>query len=83
MPTLGASRTKLREILTAQIGLEPEVVDGAGNASLTDLGVDSIGVIELEKAVFDEYGVDLPDETSAMTIGQIIDHIDATARSAS
>ncbi|GAA3081907.1 hypothetical protein GCM10020000_79790 [Streptomyces olivoverticillatus] len=83
MAPTGVSRSTLHDILSTNIGLEPEVIDQAGSASLADLGVDSIGLIQLQKAVFDEYGTELPDEAHAWSIHQILAHLNATLRKAS
>ncbi|WP_369395552.1 acyl carrier protein (plasmid) [Streptomyces sp. CG1] len=67
-------------LLTTSIGLEPETpetTDTAGDATLTDLGLDSLGVIELEKVLIDEYGVELPEHAPAMSLKQILDHVNA------
>jgi aromatase len=82
MAPTGVSRSALHDILTTHIGLEPETVDGAGRASLADLGVDSIGFIELQKAVAEQYGTELPDDAQAWSVDQIIDHLNASPRRA-
>ncbi|MCQ9184093.1 acyl carrier protein [Streptomyces sp. IBSBF 2953] len=83
MAPTGVTRSRLHDILATHIGLEPEVVDGATDSSLADLGVDSIGLIELQKAVSDEYDTELPDEAHAWSLDQIIDHLNSTTRKAS
>ncbi|MGW4826634.1 acyl carrier protein [Amycolatopsis japonica] len=75
MTTAIVSRTRLEEILVTNIGLEPAQL--SGSASLSDLGVDSIGVIELEKVINDEFGVTMPEETPAMTLDEILDHVNS------
>lgn len=77
----GVSPMRIKEILTTKIGLEQEILNAAGAASLSELGVDSIGVIEFQKVVSDEYGIDLPDEISAMNLTQIINYVTETMRS--
>ncbi|MFG1666845.1 acyl carrier protein [Streptomyces sp. Y7] len=83
MAPTGVSRSTLHDILTTNIGLEPETVDAAGPVSLADLGVDSIGLIELQKAVSETYGTELPDEAHAWSVNQILDHLNSKLRKAS
>ncbi|MER7770497.1 acyl carrier protein [Kitasatospora sp. NPDC096140] len=80
MAPTGVSRSTLHDILTTRIGLESEAVDEAGSATLADLGVDSIGFIELQKAVSDEYGAELPEEAQAWSVGKIFDHLNDSPR---
>lgn len=75
MPAPAVPRERLHDILTTHIGLEPEQIDDA--LSLAELGIDSIGVIELEKVLQDDYGISLPDESQAMTVAEIHAHINA------
>ncbi|MGW2649793.1 acyl carrier protein [Streptomyces sp. NPDC001393] len=82
MTPTGVSRSVLHDILTTRIGLSPEVVDTAGGASLADLGVDSIGFIELQKAVSDQYGTELPDDSQAWSLDRILDHLNSSPRRA-
>ncbi|GIM92598.1 phosphopantetheine-binding protein [Paractinoplanes toevensis] len=72
------SRADINRILEVNIGLEPDVIADAGSASLTDLGVDSIGIIELEKVLLDEFGIVLPDEIPAMSIADVLAHAQKT-----
>lgn len=74
------ARSDLDTILVRNIGLDPGVLAGS-TATLTDLGVDSIGVIELEKVLHDEFGAALPEEAPAMSVTQILTHLNDTARS--
>lgn len=83
METTNIALSKLRTLLTEHIGLDQQTVDGAGDISLTELGVDSIGVIELEKELFEPYGVDMPEEAPAMTITQLAAYLDGATRSES
>jgi acyl carrier protein len=74
-------KSDLDAILVRNIGLDPGVLAGPGTATLTDLGIDSIGVIELEKVLHDEFGAALPEEAPAMSVTQILTHLNDTARS--
>ncbi|MCX4816353.1 MULTISPECIES: phosphopantetheine-binding protein [unclassified Streptomyces] len=81
MATTSTTLSKLRTVLTEHIGLDQQTVSGAGDSSLTELGVDSIGVIELEKELFEPHGVDMPEEAPTMTITQIAAYLDGATRS--
>jgi acyl carrier protein len=74
------ARSDLDTILVRNIGLDPGVLAGS-TATLTDLGVDSIGVIELEKVLHDEFGVALPEEAPAMSVTQILTRLNDSERS--
>ncbi|MGN5376907.1 acyl carrier protein [Streptomyces lasalocidi] len=76
MPAVTVPLEEIYRILTTNIGLDP--ADLGGDATLSDLGVDSIGVIELEKVLEEEYGRTLPEDSPAMTINQILHHVNST-----
>ncbi|GAA0941708.1 acyl carrier protein [Nonomuraea longicatena] len=63
----------LRGILTANLGLEDDVLDRSWTASLTDLGVDSIGVLELQTVIEQRYRVSLPETTGELSPADIHD----------
>ncbi|MEU1478304.1 acyl carrier protein [Streptomyces sp. NPDC001668] len=75
MPTVTVSREQLYRILATHIGLDRDAI--GGGSTLTDLGVDSIGVIELDKVLEDEFGRTLPEDSPAMTLDQILHHINS------
>ena len=65
------------EILVSNLGVDDEALDGDLTPTLADLGVDSIGVLELQTIVRDQYAVVLPDHTDQFNLGEIIDFIAA------
>jgi acyl carrier protein len=65
----------LKEILTTNLGVSDEAVDDELTATLGELGVDSIGVLELQTVVRDQYAVELPETTGELNLGQIIDYV--------
>lgn len=73
-----SSLASLHDALVTNIGLDRSTLANASNSTLADLGVDSIGVIELEKVILDSHGITLPDELQAMTIDQIADYLAVT-----
>ncbi|CDR06328.1 acyl carrier protein [Streptomyces iranensis] len=75
MSTASVSRNDLYAILSTHIGVDPQAIEGALTPS--DLGIDSIGVLELEKVLDDRYGIALPEDTPAMTIDQILIHLNS------
>lgn len=71
---------KLRTIIEAQLGVEPEQV--TGNASfINDLGADSLDCVELVMAVESEFDIDIPDEESEKlsTVGAVVQYLDENA----
>lgn len=72
----------LKEILTTNLGVDREAVDESLAVTLADLGVDSIGVLELQTVVRDQYAVQLPDTTGELHLDQIIDFIDDNLKGA-
>jgi len=64
---------KIREILAAQLALDPEdVTENAGFRD--DLGIDSLDLLELVMALEDEYAFDITAEemTDLKTVGDLI-----------
>lgn len=67
---------KIREILAAQLNLDPE--DVVENASFRDdLGVDSLDLLELMMGLEDEYGFEIPAEQlmDMHTVGDVISYL--------
>jgi aromatase len=72
----------LKEILTTNLGVDNEAVDESLAVTLGDLGVDSIGVLELQTVVRDQYAVLLPETTGDLRLTEIIDYIDNSLKGA-
>ena len=67
---------KIREILAAQLNLDPE--DVVENASFRDdLGVDSLDLLELVMGLEDAYGFEIPAEQlmEMKTVGDVISYL--------
>lgn len=60
-------------ILVRNCGLDADAADAAPAASLEELGMDSLALLELQAVVADRYRVRIPEETSRLTIAQIAD----------
>jgi acyl carrier protein len=66
---------RLKQILVSEYQLAPEKL--TPDARLEELGVDSLGVMELLFQVEDEFGIRLPsDQVELPTIGDVVDYID-------
>lgn len=67
--------TLLREILVSEYELDEQRL--TPDASLEDLGVDSLGTIELLWTVEEQFGINLPSEPAPLaTLGEVADYID-------
>lgn len=75
---------RLRSLLAKDYGLDPATL--LPDATLDELGVDSLGVAELMFNVEDEFGVTIPGDPVALaTVGDVVAYIDdlvATQRAA-
>ncbi|WP_334190452.1 acyl carrier protein [Noviherbaspirillum sp.] len=66
---------RLKQILVSKYQLAPEKL--TPDARLEELGVDSLGVMELLFQVEDEFSIRLPsDQVELPTIGDVVDYID-------
>lgn len=53
-----ATQEKIRKIIAEQALLEP--ADVADTATLEDLGIDSLGIVEIIYAIEEEFGISVP-----------------------
>jgi acetyl-CoA carboxylase biotin carboxylase subunit len=66
----------LREVLVADVGIDPEQLTLQPQAPLVDLGLDSIARVELGVVLHDRHGVDeLPEHTSSMSFEELSGHL--------
>lgn len=72
----------LKEILTTNLGVADEAVDSELSATLPELGVDSIGVLELQTVIRDQYRVELPESTGELNLAQIIEFVSTELKGA-
>ncbi|GAB2846321.1 acyl carrier protein [Lentzea nigeriaca] len=69
---------EIEDILVRSAGLSPDLIgDGTQDATLEELGLDSLACMELQAVVRDRYGVRIPEESLDMSIPQIVEHIGA------
>ncbi len=69
---------KMKEILASQLDADPEAMTMDTNIG-TDLGADSLDVVEMLMSIEDEFGIEIPDEDieKLRTIGDVVDYIAA------
>tara|TARA_B110000977_G_C11080912_1_gene492902 strand:+ start:3952 stop:4200 length:249 start_codon:yes stop_codon:yes gene_type:complete len=67
---------KVQVIVAEQLGLEEEQVKANANFS-TELGADSLDVVELVMALEEEFEIEIPDESAAniSTVQEAVDYI--------
>jgi aromatase len=66
-----ATPEELARILTRAAGLSAAAIAAAGDATLQELGLDSLAAMELQAAVKDRYHVEIPDEPLGMSLGEL------------
>jgi len=71
-----ATDAKVREIITNELGVEPEKVTNEASF-VEDLGADSLDTVELVMAFEEEFGIDIPDEDAEQmrTVGDAISYL--------
>ena len=64
---------KLREIFANQFGVDPETITESSDI-VSDLGADSLDVVEMLMSLEDEYGITIEDEKVAemKTVGDVV-----------
>ena len=67
----------LKNILVNRIGLPENQVINDPNASFEDMGLDSLAFVEIQLAMQQQYGFNIPDEDAhhITTVGQAIDYV--------
>lgn len=66
---------RIVKILQEQDGLED--VDLTADTKLSELGLDSLAVVEAVMACEDEFGVEINEDAAPETIGDLVDLIDS------
>jgi acyl carrier protein len=63
-----------KDILVNRIGVREDQISGDPNQSFEDLGLDSLAFVEIQLAMQQEYGFQIPDEDAEhiTTIGEAI-----------
>ena len=69
---------KIRELLSTQFEVDPEKIT-RGTDVMTDLGADSLDLVELIMTLEDEYSITVTDESvyEHKTVGEIADFIES------
>lgn len=71
---------RLAHILAGEYNLPKEKL--LPEARLEDLGVDSLGVMELLFKIEDEFGIQVPtDQTELATVGDLVNYVDSLVTS--
>ena len=68
---------KVVEILSNQLRVEPEKINAQTNIA-TDLGADSLDLVEVLMSLEDEFNISIPDEAipSIVTVGDLVKFIE-------
>jgi len=68
---------ELRQILVERAGLSEEDVVDDPDATFDEMGLDSLGLIEVQMAVREKYGLEVPEEDAdrITTVGQAIEYV--------
>ncbi len=76
------TRRKVREVITRQFGIEPQLLTDA--TTLDDLGADSMAIVELRVNLEEVFEAPMPDVSAANinTVGDIIAFIEGNNDSA-
>lgn len=76
VPTSGdgptTARAEIITILVRNCGLNPETASNASAASLGELGMDSLALLELQAVLADRFGVQIPDDSAELTIEDLV-----------
>ena len=65
----------IESILVKKVGLAPQSLADTPENSLEDLGLDSLAVLELQIVITKQYGVEIPDESGELNVGEIVEFI--------
>lgn len=65
----------IESILVKKVGLASQTLADAPENSLEDLGLDSLAVLELQIVITKHYGVEIPDESGELNVGEIVEFI--------
>ena len=66
----------LKQILVGRIGVDERVVVNDPNLAFEDIGLDSLAFVEIQLALQQQYGFNIPDEDAHQitTVGDAIDY---------
>jgi acyl carrier protein len=67
----------LKRVLVDRVGLDEELVTDDPNTTFDDMGLDSLAFFEVQLAMQQEYGFNIPEEDASRitTVGEAIDYV--------
>jgi acyl carrier protein len=71
----GEIQEELTNILSAAAGIPMSLVQESPDGSLEELGLDSLGTMQLQAVVKDRFGVLIPDDSLEMSFGEITRYV--------
>jgi acyl carrier protein len=71
----GEIQEELTNILSAAAGIPMSLVQEFPDGSLEELGLDSLGAMQLQAVVKDRFGVLIPDDSLEMSFGEITRYV--------
>ncbi|GAB3809765.1 SRPBCC family protein [Micromonospora zhanjiangensis] len=74
-----ATTADITAILVRNCGLDADLAAGSPQASLEELGMDSLALLELQAVVADRYQVRIPDEARHLSIGELAELVDRSS----
>jgi aromatase len=77
-----AATAEITSILVRNCGLDPDAAEAAPSATLAELGMDSLALLELGAVVADRHGVHVPEDAGLLTIDEIADLLPPRPRGA-
>ncbi|WP_340377085.1 acyl carrier protein [Streptomyces sp. SS7] len=70
----------LKAILIENLGVDDDAIDGAWGSRPAELGIDSIGILELQAVVKEQYGVELPETTNEQSLSGIVELVSTSLK---
>ncbi|GIH18582.1 SRPBCC family protein [Rugosimonospora africana] len=71
-----AVTAEITAILVRNCGLDPDAAASAPTATLAELGMDSLALLELEAVVADRHGAHVPENAALLTIDELAELLD-------
>ena len=77
MPTAPFTYDDLGEIMVDRLGLAPDEIPVDPDTAFTDVGLDSLAVVEIQSAIQQRYGFRIPDEDAGTmtTLRETVDYV--------
>ncbi|HEY7597560.1 MAG TPA: phosphopantetheine-binding protein [Actinophytocola sp.] len=72
----------IEALLVSKVGLAQQVLADNPEGTLEDLGLDSLAVLELQIVITKQYGIEIPDESGELNVGEIVDFINTANQQA-